>query len=225
MKRAIQVILVALALFTAIPAHAQFQWGLKGGVNLSNTSLKDTDFLKGESYTGFFIGPMVEFTVPVVGLGVDGSLLYSLRGAKLEGTDSNAKEIKGTLKQHALEVPINLKYSFGLGNLAAIFIAAGPQFGFDLKSDDTADFMNKVVDNTTGQNNTDMVQEGENFFKKTNFSINVGLGAKLLNHLQLGVNYNIPLGKTAEYDGILNTAEKAFSAKVKTWQISLAYLF
>jgi hypothetical protein len=62
-------------------------------------------------------------------------------------------------------------------------------------------------------------------FKKSNFSINVGVGAKLINHLQIGVNYNIPLGKTAEYDGVVDAIGGAFSAKTKTWQVSAAYLF
>jgi hypothetical protein len=40
---------------------------------------------------------------------------------------------------------------------------------------------------------------------------------KLLNHLQVGANYNIPLGKTASFEDIEG------SYKTKTWQVSVAY--
>ena len=40
---------------------------------------------------------MAEFTIPIVGLGVDGALLFYQRG-------------KDEVKQTGLEVPVNLKY-------------------------------------------------------------------------------------------------------------------
>ena len=53
--------------------------------------------------------------------------------------------------------------------------------------------------------------------KKAQVGINVGGGLKLLRHLQLGVNYNIPIGDHFEVDDL--------KGKDKTWQISLAYIF
>jgi hypothetical protein len=47
----------------------------------------------------------------------------------------------------------------------------------------------------------------------------VGAGLKLLNHLQVGANYNIPLGNTADIEGT------DASYKTKTWQVSVAYIF
>ncbi|WP_455585109.1 porin family protein [Bacteroides sp.] len=201
MKKIINVLLIAVCFGMAMPAQAQLKWGLKGGLNMSKASFSGSDF-KSDNYTGFFIGPMAEFTIPIIGLGIDGAVEYSQKGIKLE-----AGNVSESLKQKSIEVPINLKYTIGLGSMLGVFIAAGPQFGFDLNSDEW-----KFYD--------------EDFsFKKSNFSLNVGVGAKLINHLQVGVNYNIPLGKTAEYDGVVSTARNAFSAKSKTWQVSVAYLF
>ena len=230
MKRTIHALLVAMALFMAIPATAQIQWGVKVGANLSNTSLKDVKLLEGDSYTGFFVGPTIDVAIPVAGLGVDGSVLYSMKGATLKGVDKKDENlVEESFRQHALEIPINLKYSFGLGKMASVFVAAGPQFGFDLKSDDMSDFVNHLtddfIDGKKNDSSNELIEEGKGFFKKANFSINVGVGAKLFSHLQIGVNYNIPLGKTAEFEGMHDALETAFSAKVKTWQISLAYLF
>ncbi len=201
MKKIINVLLVAVCIAMAMPAQAQFNWGLKGGLNLSKASFSGSDF-KSDNYTGFFVGPMAEFTLPVAGLGIDGALVYSQKGIKMGDDDVNE-----SLKQKSLEIPINLKYTVGLGRLLGVFIAAGPQFGFDLNSDEWKFYTEEFS------------------FKKSNFSINVGVGAKLINHLQIGVNYNIPLGKTAEYDGVVDAIGGAFSAKTKTWQVSAAYLF
>lgn len=206
MKRIINVLLVAACIAMAVPVQAQFSWGVKGGLNLSKASFSGRNF-KSDNYTGFFIGPMAELTIPIAGLGVDGAVVYSQKGIKIGNDDISP------LKQKSIEIPINLKYNIGLGRLLGLFVAAGPQFGFDLNSDD-------MEISTTDTEFTDKFS-----FKKSNFSINVGVGAKLINHLQIGVNYNIPLGKTAEYDGIVNTIGNAFSAKTKTWQVSAAYLF
>lgn len=219
MKRIISVLLVAVCIGMAMPAQAQLQWGIKGGANLSSASLKNTKLLKGDSYTGFFVGPMLEFTVPVMGLGVDAAVVYSQTGINMTVNGTGESE---SVKQHGIEIPVNLKYTIGLGKMAGVFVAAGPQFGFGLKSDDMGDFWSGVSDN---EELADLKEDGANFFNKSNFSINVGVGVKLLGHLQVGVNYNIPMGKTAEYDGLINTAIGAFSAKTKTWQISAAYLF
>ena len=47
----------------------------------------------------------------------------------------------------------------------------------------------------------------------------MGAGLKLLNHLQVGANYNIPMGDTADFEGT------DASYKTKTWQVSVAYIF
>lgn len=51
-----------------------------------------------DNSTGFFFGPMAEITIPVIGLGVDGALLYSQKGDKMEGLD---------MKQSGLDIPVN----------------------------------------------------------------------------------------------------------------------
>ena len=130
MKKIISTLFVAVALLFAgvQSAQAQLSWGVKGGLNLQKADFDDAmSNLKTDNFTGFFIGPMAEFTIPIVGLGVDGALLYSQTGMsfKEDGKDE-------TLKSHSIEIPINLKYSIGLGKLASVYAAAGPQFAFAL---------------------------------------------------------------------------------------------
>lgn len=199
MKKIFSAFMIAVCIAMVMPAQAQIHFGVKGGLNLSKASFSDVgENFKKDNFTGFFIGPMTEFTIPIVGLGVDASLLFSQRGVK---ASSGSDEV--TIKQNGIDIPVNLKYNIGLGSLVGIYFAAGPDFYFDFANDKT------VWDTKVDK-------------KKAEVGINIGAGVKLLNHLQLGANYNIPLGDTAKFkvDG-----EEYGSYKTKTWQVSVAYIF
>ena len=91
MKKFFSVFMIAVCCMAlAMPAQAQLiKFGVKGGVNLSKLKLEGMK----DNSTGFFFGPMAEITIPVIGLGVDGALLYSQKGDKIEGyivSDSQA---------------------------------------------------------------------------------------------------------------------------------------
>ncbi len=194
MKKMISALLVAICLVMAMPAQAQLKFGVKGGLNLAKADFNKSD-LKTDNFTGFFIGPMAELTIPIVGLGVDGALLFSQRGIKLDGQSE---------KENGLEIPVNLKYTIGLGSLLGIYVAAGPDFYF-----------NFAKDKSLGQNlNLNR--------KNAQVGINLGAGVKLLKHLQVGFNYNVPLGDSFTVD---DATTALFSSKTKVWQVSAAYLF
>ena len=196
MKKIFGALMIAICIAMAMPAQAQIHFGVKGGLNLSKASFSNvSENFKKDNFTGFFIGPMAEFNIPIVGLGVDASLLFAQRGIKVsEGNDDI------TVKQNGIDIPVNLKYTIGLGSLAGIYLVAGPDFYFDFAGNKTIEGMR-----------TDK--------KKAEVGINVGAGLKLLNHLQVGANYNIPLGNTADIEGT------NASYKTKTWQVSVAYIF
>ena len=188
------VVLVAATLVT-IPAQAQFKFGLKGGLNLTDMSFS-VDDVDVSNHAGFFIGPTAKFTLPIVGLGLDASVLYDQREAKLKGADDK-------IKQQAINIPINLRYDIGLGSLAAVYLAAGPQFGFNI-----------------GDKHQTLVEDVSEWkLNDSNFSVNVGLGVMLLGHLQVGANYNIVCGKTGEVT-VIDGVEEAFRGRSNTWQIS-----
>lgn len=202
MKKVVSTLLIAVCLCMAIPAQAQLKFGVKGGLNVSKVSF-DSDLYSSGNRTGFFIGPMAEFTIPVIGLGVDGALLYSQKDVKVEGSNGDY-----TGKEQGLDIPINLKYTIGLGSMLGIYVAAGPDFFFDFSKD---------KDIANGKINKNNSQVG----------VNVGAGVKLMKHLQVGVNYNIPLGDSGDVtfkEGV-DAALKSSDYKTKTWQVSVAYLF
>ena len=205
MKKVLTLIVMAVAF--AMPSNAQIKFGLQGGLNLTNIS----DFSLNaqglenavKNKAGFFIGPTVKFTLPIVGLGIDAAALYDHREAKTNDQ---------TIKSQSIQIPINARYGFGIGSIAEIFAFAGPQFGFNI-GDKTKNLYNDVAQWT---------------LKSSNFSVNLGIGATVLSHLQLKLNYNIALGKTGEVE-IKDAATSAWKtitgAKANAWQISAAYYF
>ena len=205
MKKVLTLIVMAVAM--SLPSQAQIKFGLQAGLNLTNIS----DFSLNQAgvenaiknKAGFFVGPTVKFTLPIVGLGIDASALYDQREGKSNGQ---------TLKSQSIQVPINVRYGIGLGSLAEIFAFAGPQFGFNI-----------------GNKTKELVNDAAKWtLKSSNLSANVGIGATFISHIQLKVNYNIALGKTGEVE-VKDAATSAWKtitgAKANAWQISAAYLF
>ena len=180
MKKVLTLIVMAVAI--AMPSKAQVSFGVKGGLNFTNMSFDKgsvDDFLKNK--TGFFVGPTVKFQLPVVGLGIDGAVLYDQREGDIEVTIPGGSATE-KLKSQSIQVPINLRYEIGLGETANVFIFAGPQVGFNI-GDKTSELWNDMA---------------EWRLKTSNFSANVGVGFTIMSHLQVSANYNIALGKTGE---------------------------
>ncbi|MCD8317993.1 MAG: porin family protein [Paraprevotella sp.] len=198
----IGVCLVSLLWVT--PAHAQFKWGLEGGVNLSKVNVTgDGHLFSSSNRTGWFVGPKVQVTMPIIGLGLDASILYSQKYMKLE---SNG-EASSNKSMPYIEIPINLRYNYGFSSLAGVYVATGPQYSWYV-----------------GSRNLIFSGESIGSLERSTFSWNVGAGVNLLSHFQLGVTYNIALGETGQLDGVRD-AIKTFNVRNNTWQVRLAYLF
>ena len=202
-------IVAASMLFAASSAQAQVKFGLKGGLNVTNMSL-NSEVFDADNQTGFFIGPTVKFTLPIVGLGIDASALYDQRDAKVKVED-DGESVESKIKNQSINIPINLRYGVGLGSTASLFLFAGPQFGFNVGDKDQ-----KITESSTWS------------VKNSNFSLNFGAGVTLLSHLQLTANYNVVCGKTSDAtikEGLEQLTNKEVRSRANAWQIALAYYF
>ena len=207
MKKLFTLIVLVAATYFAVPANAQLKFGIKGGLNITDMSLSN-DVFETSNRTGFLIGPTIKFTLPIVGLGIDASALYDQREGEVNVEADDNTLVSTRLKQKSINIPINLRYDIGLGSLAAVYLAAGPQFGFNV-----------------GDKNQSLYKDvAEWRLNTSNFSVNVGAGVMLLGHLQVGANYNIVCGKTGEIT-VLDGAESVLRGRSNTWQISAAYYF
>ena len=64
---------------------------------------------------------MAEFTVPVLNLGFDASVLYAQRSVKISGANGNSV----TDNRSYIDIPVNFKWKmslFGIGNIVAPFL-------------------------------------------------------------------------------------------------------
>ena len=199
MKKVTGLVLIILMAFIAVPAKSQLKFGVKGGLNISSVHL-NSDILKADNVTGFQIGPMIETTIALIGVGLDAAILYSQKGMDVKsetGTSTN-------VKTDYIDVPVNLKWKFGLPIIKG-YLAAGPYIGFRVGGDKFWEIPGSVV----GQ------------VKAKNFSagLNFGAGVELISHLQVGINYG--LGLTDNY-----SAEKYdLNAKNRGWSVTAAILF
>lgn len=211
MKKVLSIVFLVAAMLFAANANAQIKFGLKGGLNVTSMSFSEEVF-DASNKTGFFVGPMVKVTVPIVGLSFDAAALYDQKEADVKYTGTEGELGKVNVKQQSINIPVNVRYGFGLSSLANIFLFAGPQWGINV-----------------GDKNFKWNESSSYSLKKSNFSVNVGAGVTLLNHLQVSANYNIACGKSA--DASLSKALDAASNAGKdkshnnSWQIALGYWF
>ena len=209
MKKFLGLALLLIIVATTT-ANAQFNLGVKAGVNLPEApTLNVYDFKSSiRGNTGWFVGPTAKFIIPVVGLGVEANLLYSQANIDIDGQN---------ILTQSIEVPLMLRYELSIPAINRIiepFIAIGPQFGWNIGD---KSFTLKNIADIAGR---------EYRIKDSNTSLNLGLGLVLFNHLQIHGNYNLALGKTADITGtIVDFTKELAEIKTNTWQVSLAYIF
>lgn len=199
MKKTTFALLLIGVILAVQPLTAQIKFGIKAGVGLTELKLSGplADNLSKKNRVGFFTGPMAEFIIPVVGLGMDASLLYTERNADLQGV---------RISERGIDLPVNLKYTLGLGSTLGVYLSAGPAFFFDFNKN------RQVV----------LIQEMNWEKRRIEVAVNMGMGVRLLRHLQIGISYNMPLRNSAKL--ITNGVEQA-AYKAQTWQLSAAYIF
>ena len=194
-------IIAIVAFATSMPAASQFRFGLKAGVAINSLKFTSAEEFKGSFNTdnraGFVGGAMVEFTVPVIGVGVDASLLYVHREAK--STTDN-------IKRDYIDIPINLKYKFSIpviDNVLRPFVTTGPSFAFLASKKEISDaWENKSVD----------------------VAWNFGFGVEVLSHVQVAASYGIGLTNTLKWIGATQNNAK-IDGKNRYWTVTAAYLF
>lgn len=203
----LSIIILALAMI-AIPASAQLKWGISGGLNVNKVSLDD-ELFDSSNRLGWFIGPKAEFSLPVLPLAINGAVYYAQTSAKVSQTGRLIEMGEASITQKTIQVPINAKWNIGLGETASFYLAAGPQFDFNV-----------------GDKNTDLEFAGSKLgsisTKSNQLSFNIGAGVNLLSSLELGVVYNVPCSNSSKvYEGYKETD----SGKNQTWKVMATIFF
>lgn len=200
---------ILLAFAVATPASADFRFGLKAGAAISDLKFDNSVFSK-DNIGGFTGGVMAEFTIPVVNLGVDASILYARRSTDVlvSGNETTPVQYK-TDNRDYIDIPINLKWKIGLpvvGKIITPFITTGPDFSFLCSK-----------------------KNFENAWENRSFDVawNVGAGVQLFNKVQVAASYGFGLTNSVSGDMALagTNITDDIKGKNRFWTITLAYLF
>lgn len=202
MKKSIGL-LVILVLTAATAVQAQgVRLGLKAGLNNREMKFDNSVFYNTNRF-GWFAGPVLKVSLPTGGFGFDIAGLYDQYESKLNDE---------TITQKSIVVPVNARLNIGLGSEVGIYLAAGPQFGFNIGNDEFSWKDKNNYDNTFQ-------------LKKSYFSINLGAGTYISKHLEIGFTYNIALGKTGDASFKDSVKSITDDNKIKTWTLSACYYF
>lgn len=187
-----------IAIAGAMPASAQFKIGPRLGVTVNslhfNRSVFDSD-----NRAGFTGGLMCEFTVPLIGVGMDLSAMYVRRSVRF----MIDKQLSGDTRDY-IAIPLNLKWKFKLP-LVRPFLTTGPELAILTSG--------RKVDNRWNN-------------RRREWAWNFGAGLEILGHLQVAASYGIGISKSLTGqtpDG--GSSYDAYNAKARVWTVTAAYLF
>lgn len=188
-----KTIIFAATLFSLFSVKAQsVHFGIKGGMNASsvNSSPANSDM---KTKIGFNVGLLAHIHTSSPVWAIQPEIYYSDEGAKSKSNSS------ASLNLGFINVPVLAQYMFDNG----FRIEAGPQIGFLM--------------NAKSKSGNVTVDVKDNF-KKTNFSIPVGLGYLTTSGLGFDARYNF---------GISNLNNTSTSTKIHSnvFQFGLFYQF
>ncbi len=204
--------LLLTALLTSQPVTAQedqfkVSFGVQGGLDLTEMNFTG-GMLNPNNRAGFFVGPSLKFKMPIVGLGLDLSVLYDQRNLGVAGEN---------IHQRSILLPLNMRCGVDFFGAFRVFLSAGPQVTFNI-GDDTFTW-----NETESYKNTFQM-------RKSTFSVNLG-GGVCVGPIEAAIYYNINCGRTGDvtWDYVKSQLEQQTlrSAKAETnaWRIALGYYF
>jgi hypothetical protein len=188
-------------------ADAQLRWGVRAGADFSKFPTTPQEFTS-DFYTGFHAGPTVELGLPL-DFSIDASVLFSQRNVGLTMEETDVKDI---LKTKYITLPVNVKYDLISVPLVDLMVIAGPQFNFMLSNnlDDLSADVTKIQDIEA---------------KKMSMGINIGLGVRVMQFLQVSALYNATLSNDYTFTSLKQTTTDVFNAKTNGFLIQAAVLF
>lgn len=196
MNKRLMLYLLAL-IVAAIPATAQVRFGVRGGLTIGELRF-DRDIIDSDNRVGWCGGLLLDAGIPVVGLGVEASVMYTHRNNRL------SDEYR-MFKRHYIEIPVYARYRLALPSVDRFFapiVFTGPNFA--------------VLFNDNGPSTYDN--------SKTYLSWDIGAGADLFRHLRLTATYGIGISKAMKYIN-RNYDGEVVQGKDRYWTLNAAWLF
>lgn len=207
-KKYLLSFVVLLSLIVSVPntASAQLRLGVKGGFDVVNRKI-NLDILKASNRLGFYVGPTLEFVVPMSGLGGDISVLYGHKEYKVENTQQGAS----LSDYNYISIPVNIKQRVKLLGIG-LFVSGGVYGNVKIEGGDIKKIKSEA-------DNVIDAYKQKNFI----FGIGAGAGVTLFNKVDLGLYFQGDLTKNYGYEYM--DAEVFQSKRNQSWNVGLNYYF
>lgn len=205
------LVIAFLSLGLSASAGDMFRWGPRVGLEVNKMHFSQ-DLFAGENKAGITAGLMAEINVPIINVGVDLSVMYVHRTFNSAPSSENVTPDEAAMaasdsyrKRDYIEIPLNLKYKFGLpvvGKIVSPYVFTGPSFSI---------LASKKAINNAYQN------------KSFDVAWNFGIGLQFFNRLQIGASYGLGITKAVERVSGYQGAE--IEGKNNYWTCTAAWLF
>ena len=192
-----RILLTLLVIACALPLMSQVRLGVRGGVTIGEMRF-DRDIIDSDNRVGYTGGLLLDLNIPVIGVGIEASAMYTHRNNRL--TDD-----QHVFKRHYIDIPVYARYRLSLPaveHIVAPIAFTGPCFSVLFNEDAPSNYDNS----------------------KTFLSWDVGGGVDLFKHLRVTATYGIGISKAMSYIDQEYTGDKVYG-KDKHWTLSAAYLF
>jgi len=183
MNKKFCIVLLA-AVLTASYAQAQFTFGARAGLNLTNFYGDEEGNSKMKP--GFQIGVVCDYTLSD-NFSIQPVLLFATQGAKWP-------DWKEKINLNYLQIPINAQYKLDLGGMK-LLLQAGPYFGYAISG--------KYKWEEDGEKGEEKIELGGDKEKHNMKALDLGLGfgaGLQFGNIQAGLGYNLGLVNINHYD-------------------------
>ncbi|MBR7011420.1 MAG: PorT family protein [Muribaculaceae bacterium] len=191
------VLLLVMALACVMPARSQVRFGIRGGITLNELKF-DRNVIHSDNRVGYCGGLLLDLNIPVVGLGLEASVMYTHR-------DNRLTDHERVFKRDYIDIPVYARYRLALPAIKKVFVPmvfTGPDFSILFSENAPSNYKNR----------------------KTYLSWDVGAGADLFNRVRLTATYGIGISKALEYVDSDFNGDRV-EGKDRYWTVCAAILF
>ena len=200
---------------------AQFNYGAKAGVNISNFGITDNS-----PYVGFNAGVYAEYFLPS-SFGLSAGVDFSQKGSSFipsRTKDSNEPSAMQT-RLNYLDIPITVLYKINLDSDIHLLLKAGGYYALGISGKST------LFDNDIQLSNNDPfggfeleLEDGRKWqfktFDSSDYGCVLGVGVAY-KHVRMGIDYKLGLKNITDGISIVN----GNTPRNRVWGISVGYTF
>lgn len=199
MKRLViyPLLVIVMVMIAAQPTTAQVRFGVRGGLTLGKLKF-DRDMISSDNRVGWSGGVLLDLNIPVLGLGIEASALYTHRNNRLADHDR-------VYKRDYLDIPVYARYRLSLPaiqQIVAPLVFTGPDFSILFSDNGPVSYKSK----------------------KIYMSWDVGGGVDLFQRLRITLTYGLGMSRAMEYVDSEYHGDQVHG-KDNHWTLSAAVLF